>query len=90
MSTVLRHARIERDLTQAELAALLRCSQASIAYYESGKRRPRRPTRELLEKIFGMPAAELLAETQNAADSDVDGVQKVHLPAEEVELHVEV
>ena len=74
--TVLRRVRQDRGFTQVELAALLRRTQASIAYYESGRRRPDRPTRELLGKILGRDPVELLAlDTKNGADPKADAAQ---------------
>ena len=56
---VLREAREERGLTQADVAAALRVQRATVAGWETGRRMPDYPTLQSLMRILGIPPERL-------------------------------
>ena len=66
-STKLRNLRIQRGLTQMELAEKLGTSQSSITSWESARREPDFATVRRLAEFFGVPMIALLP-----SDDDVD------------------
>jgi hypothetical protein len=68
--TLIRRARLESRLTQAELAAHVGTSQSAIARYESGKTVPSLPTLERLLRACGRALTlDALAQTESAPTS---------------------
>lgn len=59
--TAIRKYRTDRKLTQAELAAVLGVSQAAIAMWENGDRKPDIIMLKKLSDALGCTADELLA-----------------------------
>lgn len=55
----LRALRAERGLTQAQLAAMIPCSRASICRLEAGHDRPRVSTTAALAAALGVPVEDL-------------------------------
>lgn len=52
--TVLKNLRIEKGLTQIELANALNISRSTIGMYEQGKREPNLETQEKIARFFGV------------------------------------
>lgn len=61
----LRNLRIARGMTQMELAEKLDSAQATIAFYESGKREPDFKTIQKIADFFGVPAYSLYPSPDN-------------------------
>lgn len=59
----LKELRIERNLTQKELATLLDTSQQIIGFYEQGKRNPKQDILEKLSNFFKVSTNYLLGKT---------------------------
>lgn len=62
MRTRLRNIRKEQNLTQKEIAQRTGLSESSYKNIELGNRNPSWKVAQHLEKYFGIPASELLAE----------------------------
>lgn len=65
----LRNMRIQRGMTQMELAEGLRTSQSAITSWENGKREPDFKTIERIADYFNVPISTLLPSNDNV-DSD--------------------
>ena len=56
--------RKERDLTSEQLAKAIGISKAMVSHIENGRHWPSGKVIIRLEKFFGIPASELLAESE--------------------------
>jgi len=61
----LQNVRTNLSLSQTEVAHALQISVRMYQYIESGHRNPSWKVQKRLEQFFGIPASELLAETEN-------------------------
>lgn len=59
---LLKKLRIERKVSQAELARKLKTDQGRICNIENGKLYPWKALRQKLSRFFGLPIEELLKE----------------------------
>lgn len=63
--TQLRGLRQSRGFTQQQLALHLKISPEHLSRIENGNRKPSWKVQERLEQFFGIPASELLAESED-------------------------
>lgn len=63
MSTLLRKIRKEKNLSINEIITVLGIKRRMYYYLESGEKQPSRKVEKRLERFFGIPAGELLAES---------------------------
>jgi putative transcriptional regulator len=62
--TLLRDLRQSKSFTQQELAIHLKISPEHVSKLENGHRKPGWKVQKRLERFFGIPASELLAESE--------------------------
>lgn len=62
--TLIRDLRQSRGFTQQQLAIHLKISPEHLSRIENGNRKPSWQLQKRLESFFGIPASELLAETE--------------------------
>lgn len=70
----LRNLRLQRQLTQMQLAEDLRTSQSAITSWENGKREPDFKTIERIAKYFNVPLSALLPSSDNLDDAYVTSI----------------
>jgi len=75
-STKLRNLRIQRELTQTELAEKLGTSQSAITSWESGRREPDFSTIRKLADFFRVPMVALLPSDDNVEEDYVSEVSE--------------
>jgi transcriptional regulator with XRE-family HTH domain len=77
VQTQLRQIRLDRGLSQDELATALKCSQATIHQYEAGKTtHPRPALAKRFRDFFGLPFSAIIAPTKgNGLDTNVEAVR---------------
>jgi transcriptional regulator with XRE-family HTH domain len=63
-------ARLNRELTQAQLARALGVDQQNISRWERGRSAPRDDMKILLAKFFGVPVPELFPWVDDDANGD--------------------
>lgn len=68
----LRDLRLEANITQKELAIAINTSQQNIAFYELGKRNPKKETLDNLSSFFGVSTDYLLGKTDIKNSSELD------------------
>lgn len=77
LGPVLRDIRIERGLTQVELAARAGVSKSMLSLYEGGKRRPQLETLERLVDALGVRLGELAMRLESwPSGQDVDPTRR--------------
>jgi putative transcriptional regulator len=59
--------RTKRELTQEQVAIIAKVTRAGYSHIESGHRNPSWSVVQRLENFFGIPASELLAESEELA-----------------------
>ncbi|HBQ26805.1 MAG TPA: transcriptional regulator [Syntrophomonas sp.] len=62
--TLLRNLRHSKGFTQQQLAIHLEISPEYVSRLENGNRKPSWDVQQRLERFFGIPASELLAEEE--------------------------
>jgi WD40 repeat protein/serine/threonine protein kinase/DNA-binding XRE family transcriptional regulator/energy-coupling factor transporter ATP-binding protein EcfA2 len=79
----LKDLRKELDLKQAELAKCAKCATSTIQAIETGKRRPSKPTAELLAKCLGLKDEEqaIFLRMARAQPPGGDRVRRIQPPA---------
>lgn len=80
MGQRIKQARLDKNLTQQELAELVHAKQHSVSGWESGRHRPDITTIEYLCGVLGVSVDYLLGKTEKKTgrkDRDVGGVTKV-------------
>ncbi len=75
-AAILKQARVDAGLSQAELAARASTSQAAVARYESGAVSPSVAT---LERLIHATGAELLLSVRKATATDLSGQRAIKL-----------
>lgn len=73
-STKLRNLRIQRGLTQMEMAEGLGTSQSSITSWEQGRREPDFTTIKRIALFFNVPMSSLLPSSDDLEDGLVESV----------------
>lgn len=61
---VLFTTRIEKSMTQADVANAIGITSKAYGHIENGRRNPSWEVAQRLERFFGIPASELLAEEE--------------------------
>ena len=67
----LRNLRLQRQLTQIDLAKALNTSQSAITAWERGTRIPERSTIAKIAKFYGVPVSYLLMDENTSTDAYV-------------------
>ena len=75
-STKLRNLRIQRGLSQMEMAKLFNTSQSSITSWECGRREPDFSTLKRLAAFFGVPLSAILPSDDNVNEDYVNAVSE--------------
>lgn len=69
--TLLRNIRQSKGFTQRQLAIHLKISPEHLSRIENGRRKPGWDVQQRLERFFGIPASELLAEGEAEAGTEL-------------------
>ena len=71
----IQQAREERGLTQAELAARLRCTQSALSNYELGKRKPNLDLLNEIAEVLNKPLDYFFEPVAAKKDDPGDGLR---------------
>lgn len=89
-NNVLRELRMEKNLSQRELASQLHLSKSSISMYESGSRHPNYETLAIIADYFNVDMNYLLGKTSiRNSYGNTDSINRLNKPISSIEEAVQ-